>query len=194
MRDVVLQMQVSFDGYVAADDGSVEWAFPAFDDAYTAWGVESLWRAGVHVMGGSTGRGLASYWPRPDIEERDRPFAAPLNQLPKVVFSRKVDRLDWHNTRVVKGDLATEIGRLKQEDGNHILVHGGAAFAQALADLHLIDRYELVVHPVVLGSGVALFPKRSQPLRLEMLETRPFPSGAALHVFRPAAVVQETNR
>jgi dihydrofolate reductase len=187
MRDLVLQMQVSFDGYVGDADGGVEWAFPAFDDEFTAWGVESLWKAGLHVMGGVTGRGLAAYWPRPDIDARDRPFAPPMNEMPKVVFSRTLDHLDWHDTRIVSGDLDDEITRLKQEEGKHILVHGGASFAQALAALGLIDRYELVVHPVVLGSGVALFAERPEPLHLQVNEVRPFSSGAVLHISRPVS-------
>jgi dihydrofolate reductase len=185
MRDLVLQMQATFDGYVATNDGDIAWAFPAFDDEFTAWGVEALWKAGVHVMGGNTGRGLADYWPRPDIEERDRPFAPPMNQLPKVVFSRALDRLDWHDTRIVKGDLTQEFMRLKQADGGHILVHGGVAFAHDLTTLGLIDRYEIVVHPVVLGSGLPLFPALPEPLRLDVIEARPFKSGATLKVFAP---------
>jgi dihydrofolate reductase len=157
MRKVVLQMQVTLDGFIGTQDGDVDWAFPAFDDDFTAWGVDALWQAGVHVMGSTTGRVLAEYWPRPDIEERDRPFAPPMNELPKVAFSKTLDHLDWHGTRIASGDLAEEIGRMKQEPGKHILVHGGAGFAHSLARLGLIDEYHLVVHPVVLGKGLPLF-------------------------------------
>jgi dihydrofolate reductase len=188
MRKVVLQMQVTLDGYVGDKDGNVEWAFPCFDDEFTEWGVESLQQAGVHVMGGITGRGLADYWPRPDIEERDRPFAPAMNEMPKVVFSNTLDGLDWHDTRIAKGDLTEEINRLKQAPGKHILVHGGASFAQSLSRLGLIDEYQLVVHPVVLGSGLPLFPELPAPLRLQVIEARPFRSGAVLHVSRPVAL------
>jgi dihydrofolate reductase len=191
-REVVLQMQMSLDGFVGAADGNVDWAFPAFDDAFTAWSVESLWQAGTHVMGAETGRGLAEYWPNP-TEPRDLPFAAPMNEIPKVVFSRSIDRLDWNQTRIARGDLTTEIASLKAEDGKHVLVHGGASFAQSLIRLGLIDEYQLVVHPVVLGSGQPLFPEMPAPLRMRVEAIRPFPSGAALQVLRPVPGQIESN-
>jgi dihydrofolate reductase len=184
MRDVVLQMQVSLDGYVGLPDGDVEWALPNFDEEFTAWTVDSLWRSGVHIMGGETGKELAAYWPTA-TEERDLPFKAPMNDLPKVVFSKSIDHLDWHDTRIANGGLGEEIGRLKQEPGKDILVHGGARFARSLSGAGLIDRYQLMVHPVVLGSGLPLFPALPQPLTLELLEAKPFPSGIVLHVYRP---------
>jgi dihydrofolate reductase len=185
MRDVVLQMQVTLDGFVGTPDGSVDWAFPGFDEEFEAWTVDSLWQAGVHVMGGETGRGLAAYWPNP-TEERDLPYAEPMNKIPKVVFSKSLDALDWNETRIVKGDTTAEILRLKREDGGNILVHGGARFVQSLSRLGLIDRYQLMVHPVVLGEGLRLFPELDEPLRLELLEARAFPSGVTLHIYRPA--------
>lgn len=186
MRKLVLQMQVSLDGFVGTPTGEVDWAFRSFDDEFTAWGVDSLWQAGVHIMGGATGRGLAEYWPSPDIAARDRPFAAPMNEIPKVIFSKTIDHLDWNATRIARGDLVEEITRLKQEPGKHILAHGGARFAQSLSRLGLVDEYQLVIHPVVLGSGLPLFPELPEPLQLDLIETRAFPSGAVLHVYRPA--------
>jgi dihydrofolate reductase len=183
MRKVVLQMQVSVDGFVGRSDGDVEWAFPTFDDEFTAWIVDSLWQAGVHVMGGETGRGLAEYWPHA-TEERDKPFAAAMNEIPKVVFSKSIDHLDWNQTRIAKGDVVDEINRLKAEPGKDILVHGGARFAQSLSKARLIDEYHLIAHPVVLGSGLSIFPEFDEPLRLALVEARAFPAGAVLHIYR----------
>ena len=186
-RKVVLQMQMTLDGFAGATDGSVDWAFPAFDGDFTAWGVDALWQAGVHIMGAETGRGLAAYWPSP-TEPRDEPFARPMNEIPKVVFSRTLQGLDWQGTRIVGGELAEEIARLKGEGEGHVLVHGGVRLAQSLIRLGLVDEYHLVVHPVVLGEGLSIFPVMASPLRLEAVETRPFASGAVLHVMRPAAI------
>jgi hypothetical protein len=83
MRKVVLQMQVSLDAFVGRPNGDVDWIFRSFDEEFTAWSVESLWQAGVHIMGSVTGRGLAEYWPSPNIEKRDEPFAPAMNQIPK---------------------------------------------------------------------------------------------------------------
>jgi len=182
-RKLVLQMQMSLDGFVGDRDGGVDWAFPAFDDEFTQWGVEALWQAGVHIMGGRTGKWLAEYWPSP-TEPRDLPFAPPMNEIPKVIFSRTLDRVDWHDTRIANGDAAEEIAQLKAEPGKPVLLHGGATFARALVQQDLIDEYHLMVHPVVLGAGDALFPAFEMPLRLQLTETRPFRSGCVLHVYQ----------
>jgi len=190
---VVLQMQVTLDGYAGDEQGDVSWAFPQFDEEFTAWSVGSLRAAGVHVMGGVTGQGLAEYWPRPDIHERDRPFQAAINEMPKVVFSKTLDRLDWQNSRIERGDLAEGIERLKREFDGHILVHGGVRFAQSLTRLGLVDEYQLVVHPVVLGKGLNLFAGLDEPVRLEVIEARRLASGAVLHISRPRAEASRAN-
>ena len=189
MRKVVVQMQVTLDGFIGTTDGRVDWAFPAFDAEFTEWGVAALWEAGVHVMGAQTGRGLAEYWPSPAIHERDRPFAPPMNQIPKVVFSQSIESLDWNATTIARGDLHEEIARLKDvPDGKQVMVHGGARFVQSLAAAGLVDEYHLMVHPVVLGEGFSLFPKFEEPLRLELIEVRRFRSGAVLHMSKPAGM------
>lgn len=188
MRKVVLHMQVTLDGFVGARDGEVAWAFPGFDEEFTALTLETLWQAGVHVMGAETGKGLGAYWPAPS-EERDIPFAAPMNEIPKVVFSRTIDRLDWQSTRIELGDVAEELERLKGDvDGDPektILVHGGVRFVHSLVRAGLIDEYRLMVHPVVLGAGLSLFPELPGPLRMDVIETRPLQSGVTYQVLRP---------
>ena len=184
MRKLALQMQMTLDGFVGDRDGNVEWAFPSFDDEFTQWAVASLQGAGVHIMGGITGKALAEYWPEP-TEPRDLPFAPVFNANPKVIFSKTLASVDWNNTRIERGEAADGIARLKAEDGgDYILLHGGATFARALSQLGLIDEYHLMVHPVVLGAGDPLFPAFDPPLRLELIEARPFSSGCVLHVYR----------
>jgi dihydrofolate reductase len=182
MRKVILQMHVSLDGFVETKTGDLGWIFPSFDDEYTEWAVASLWEAGVHVMGGVTGRLLGGYWPSP-TEDRDKPFAPAMNKIPKVVFSKSLDHLDWNDTRIVKGEPRAEMERLKQDSGGHILVHGGPSLVYSLTDQWLIDEYRLLIQPVVLGSGKPLFRELSEPLRLELLDMRRFQSGAILHVY-----------
>lgn len=186
MRKLVLQMQMTLDGYVGDQNGDVQWAFPAFDDEFTEWGVESLQRAGTHIMGGNTGKALAEYWPSP-TEPRDLPFAPAMNEIPKVIFSKTLESVGWHDSRIARGDVSAEIDRLRAGDGGeYILAHGGAKFARSLSQLGLIDEYHLMVHPVVLGQGDALFPAFDPPLRLELMETRPFKSGCVLHIYQRA--------
>jgi dihydrofolate reductase len=215
MRNVILKMSVSIDGFVGGPNGEIDWIFKSLDSDATAWTVGTLWQAGVHIMGNRTYRDMAAYWP-----SSSEPFAAPMNEIPKIVFSRKVhaDRVNaastttalrdavrakrpdglqssptvaaraaaWADSTIASGELAEEIARLKQQPGKDILAHGGARFAQSLASQGLIDEYRLLVHPVALGSGLALFSALSKPIDLRLVSSTVFVSGAIAHIYRPA--------
>lgn len=83
MSKLVLLMQVSVDGFVAGPNGELDWIFKTMDSGATAWIVERLWKAGVHIMGSHTYQDMAAYWP-----SSTEPFAAPMNEIPKIVFSQ----------------------------------------------------------------------------------------------------------
>src|SRR4029079_2411246 len=110
-------------------------------------------------MGPAPYAGWAAYWPG-----ASGPFAKPMNEIPKVVFSNSLASADWGETTIATGDLAAAITRLKQEcsDG-YLLAHGGVRFARSLVETGLIDEYRLIIHPVVLGAGERLFPAPPAP-------------------------------
>jgi dihydrofolate reductase len=178
MRKLVVKISVSADGFVGADSGSVEWIFPSMTDDAVAWTLDTVRQAGTHIMGRTTYEGMAAHWPT-----SDEVFAAPMNDIPKVVFSRTLKNADWAGTRVADGDLATEVARLKQQPGEDIVAHGGAGFLRSLSRLRLVDEYRLLVHPVVLGSGLAMF---DDPMQLRLVDATAFEGGAVAHVYRPA--------
>jgi dihydrofolate reductase len=132
-------------------------------------------------MGRNTYEEMAEFWP-----VSDDAYAAPMNELPKVVFSRTLERAEWANSRIARGELAQEIATLKREPGKDMLAWGGAAFAQSLSRLGLVDEYRLILQPVALGQGLPLFRSLTAPLRLELIDAQTYSSGAALHVYRPA--------
>jgi dihydrofolate reductase len=156
MRKVVLKMDVSLDGFVGTSSAEVDWIFANIDDELRALRLDQLWQAGVHIMGRHTYEDMAAYWPT-----SDHPYAAPMNEIPKVAFSKTLKEAGWTDSRVATGDTAEEIARLKRQDGKDILAYGGASFAQSLSRLGLVDEYRLFVHPVVLGSGLPLFSSQS---------------------------------
>ena len=206
MRKLILKMSLSADGFVGGPNGEVAWLFESLDDEMTTWEVEILWNASVHIMGSRTFADMKAYWPM-----SGEPFAPPMNEIPKVVFSRKgipaattlgleeAIRLrsergerelpakvaSWNDARVVTGDLAEVLRRMKQEPGKPILAHGGAAFAQSLVRTGLIDEYLLLIHPVALGEGLRLFPPMPEPLQLRLAGTTSFPAGAVVNIYRP---------
>jgi dihydrofolate reductase len=209
MRKLILKMSMSLDGFVGSPKGELAWLFRGMDPEAIAWTVDAISQVGVHIMGSRTFRDMAAYWPT-----STEPFAPPMNQIPKVVFSRsglpgansgsttraledaraQAPRplhdggaaLDsWAAARVASGDLTEEINRLKQEPGKDIMAHGGASFAQSLIECGLVDEYRLLVHPVVLGRGLAIFSKLAKPVDLQLIDAKTFPGGAVAHIYRP---------
>jgi dihydrofolate reductase len=182
MRRVVLQMGVTLDGYVAGPGGGLDWGLPEENPDVRAWKVAALHQTGTHIMGRVTYEQMAAYWPAATGD-----YAAFMNKLPKVVFSKTLPAAEWAGSRIARGDLTAEIAALKSEPGGDIMAHGGAAFVQSLSRLGLIDAYHLVIHPVALGNGLPLFKDLARPLRLDLTEAKTFPDGTVIHVYQPPA-------
>ncbi len=216
MRKLILKMQVSIDGFVGGPNGEAAWILKSLDDGAAAWMLDTLWQAGVHIMGSHTFHDMAAYWP-----SSPEPFAAPMNEIPKVVFSsRGITELlnpdaptsrnvrdawdamaekglelvstpsggaaSWSHATVTRADLASEILRLKQQPGKDILAHGGSRFAQSLVKLGLIDEYRLMIHPAALGCGLPLFSALSEPIDLKLISSTQVGAGVIANVYRPA--------
>jgi dihydrofolate reductase len=176
MASLVLKMSVSLDGYVAPLDGSADWITAGRSDDALRWTVETVSNAGAHLMGAATYAAWAAHWPG-----ASGPFAKPMNEIPKVVFSNSLTSADWDETTIAAGDLTETVTRLKRErSGGYLLAHGGARFARSLVATGLIDEYRLAVHPVVLGAGERIF---RAPLTIEPASTTVFSGGAVAHVF-----------
>jgi dihydrofolate reductase len=179
MRQVTLQMGMSLDGYVASDREHPGVAVPE-DADLVRWKLDRVAKAGAHLMGRATYLEMAGYWPH-----SEHPYAAPMNDIPKIVFSRTLGEGSWPTTRIAGGDLAAEIAAIKNEPGPDVMVHGGASFAAALAAQGLIDEYCVVIQPVATGSGQGLFAELPAPLRLELIEAKNFECGVVVHIYRP---------
>jgi dihydrofolate reductase len=173
-------MSMSLDGFVGSDREHPGVAIP--DAEVKQWKLERISKAGAHLMGRVTYEEMSSYWP----QSKD-PYAAPMNDIPKVVFSKTLsdEEAGWPVTRVARGDLATEIAAIKAEPGADVIVWGGAGFAGALAAADLIDEYRLLVQPLVLGRGEARFNQLPESRHLDLVEATPFPSGIVVQVYRP---------
>jgi dihydrofolate reductase len=184
MRKVVVQMSISVDGFVAPAKGAPRHRISSLpeDPALKAIKLDWLAQTGTHAMGRVTYNEMAAHWPTSTDH-----YAAPMNQLPKVVFSKTLESADWNDSRVARGDLAEEISALRGEPGGDIIAHGGASFVQALSREGLVDEYRLVINAVALGNGLPLFKDLSDPIALQLIDARTFANGTALHVYQPAA-------
>jgi dihydrofolate reductase len=180
MRRLILQTGISIDGYVAAVDRSHPWDDGGGSDAVKRWILESVRNAGAHLMGRVTYEEMASAWPGSSSD-----FAKPMNEIPKVVFSKTLKRADWAETRIASGDLAEEVKNLKAEPGNDLIAYGGARLDQSLTRLGLVDEFRLMVQPAALGAGLPLFKDLPEPLQLELVEATTYPTGLAIHIYRP---------
>jgi dihydrofolate reductase len=181
MRKLILQMQCTLDGFISGPNRDLKWIFPDFDKCWENWAEDALWQAGAHLMGRVTYHDMAAHWP-----SSKEPYAPPMNQIPKIVFSRTLKCAQWQDTEILAGDLATEIARLKREPGKELLAHGGVTFARSLVATGLIDEYRLVVHPIALGQGASLFAKLAAPMRSRLVKSVPFKTGLTVNVFQPA--------
>lgn len=195
MRKLIMKMSISVDGFVGRSNGQAEgdWIFRSSDETSRAWVVGLIRQAGLIIMGRKSFEVLASYWPT-----ATGPFAAPMNEIPKAVFTQKGFKsgnrpkaeqssavASWAEARVLDGDLAKGIRQLKSEQGKPILAIGGAGFMRSLIATGLIDEYQLVTHPIVLGEGLAIFNDIAQPIDLKLADVKAFPGGIIAHTYRP---------
>ncbi|HEX6524580.1 MAG TPA: dihydrofolate reductase family protein [Streptosporangiaceae bacterium] len=182
MRQVVLQFITSLDGYSADADNGIRDVMMSIDDPeQEKYALSRLWQAGTHIMGRVSYEAMAPFWPTSSL-----PAAAPMNDIPKVVFSRTLKSADWPESRIASGDTAEEIAKLKAEPGGEILAHGGTQFVRSLIRLGLVDEYRLWVLPAAAGQGAALFAGLARPLKLRLVKSTAFPSGTLELVYSPA--------
>jgi dihydrofolate reductase len=210
VRDLILKMAISIDGFVSDLDGRNTWMFGADQEA-KAWGVEYIWNASLHIMGSRSFHDMAAWWPTSTDQ-----FAPPMNQIPKAVFSRRGPAIltkvntsaaldearskagttqsaeprpgaeSWAEAYVASGDLAEEIAKLKAQKGKPIIAHGGVSFARSLVAQGLVDQFALIVAPVALGKGLPLFSELAAPMPLKLMSSKAFPGGAVAQIYRAA--------
>jgi len=186
MRKLVVFNNVTLDGYFTGVDGDFSWAHIDADDAeFNAFVAENASGGGQLVLGRVTYELMASYWPTPDALRNDPIVAEGMNSMSKVVFSRTLDEAAWSNTRLVKGDVVSEIRRLKQEPGPGMAILGSGSIVSQLAPAGLIDEYQVVVNPVVIGVGRTMFDGLQRRLDLKLTRTRSFSNGKVYLCYEP---------
>jgi dihydrofolate reductase len=188
MRKLSSFTQVTLDGYFTGRNGDLSWAHEGQQDAeWNAFVAENASGDGPLLFGRITYELMVRYWPTSAAHENDPVVAEGMNSLPKVVFSRTLDKASWSNTRLVKGDLVTEVRKLKQEPGEGMAILGSGSIVSQLAQAGLIDEYQVVVKPVVLGEGRTLFEGIKHKLSLKLTKTRSFTNGNVLLSYEPRA-------
>ncbi len=168
MRKLKLQMQITADGYVAGPQGQLDWMTWNMDAPLVAFINELTDSSDAILLGRKMTPGFISYW-ESVVEKPDSPelaFAQKMVGMPKIVFSKTVQRIDGKNVRVENGDLVPAVNQIKAQAGKDIVVYGGANFVSSLLQHDLIDELNLFVNPVAIGEGLRVFATR-KPLKLD---------------------------
>ncbi len=187
MRRLTVFNNVTLDGYFTDAHGDMDWAYAGGGDPeFAAFTAENAGRSGALVFGRITYEMMASYWPTPMAAKANPAVADGMNAMPKIVFSRTLRNPAWRNTRVIGGDPAAAVAQLKAEPGPDMVILGSGTIVAQLAAAGLIDEYQLVLCPVVLGAGRTMFDGLPQAMALRLARSRTFGNGKVLAVYEPA--------
>src|SRR5712691_7237330 len=186
MAKIIVTEFVSLDG-VMEDPGGAEdfkyggWTFEIDRGEGDKFKLDETMESDALLLGRVTYEGFAAAWP-----SREGEFADKFNGMPKYVVSSTLDTAEWNNSTVLKGDVAEEVSKLRQEQDGNIVVHGSGRLVQTLLENDLVDELRLMVFPVVLGSGKRLFGATSEKKRLQLVESRTVGDGVVILIYRPA--------
>lgn len=179
-RKVILKMVLSLDGFATSPDGTHEWMFEWFDDDSLERNLRALDEAGVHVMGRRSYEIMGPHW-----AASEGPIATAMNDKPKAVFSRSLEKADWGPAEIF-ADVGAGIADLKaRDDEGTVLVHGGPDFARSLTRLGLVDEFQLSTVPIAIGAGRSPFADLEEHLKLEVVDEQRFRSGALAQILVP---------
>lgn len=185
MRTLYLFNMVTLDGFFEGPNrGEIGWH--NVDEEFNNFAIDQLNATGLLLFGRVTYEGMASYWPTPAAIKDDPEVAEKMNSIPKIVFSKKLERADWSNTKLIKSNVVEEVSKLKEQPGKDIAIFGSADLASTFTQHGLIDEYRIIVNPVVLGKGTPLFSEIKNRLSLNLLKTKSFKSGNVLLCYTPA--------
>lgn len=187
MRKLIVFNHISLDGYFVDASGSMAWAkMDNNDTEYNAFVAENASGDGTLLFGRVTYDLMIKYWPTPMAKQHDPAVAEGMNNMPKIVFSRTMEKASWNNTTVVKGDLVAEVRKMKETPGNGMVILGSGSIVSQLAPAGLIDEYQVVVNPVILGKGRTMFEDLKETLKLNLTKTRSFKSGKVFACYERA--------
>ena len=184
MRKVVLFNMVTLDGYIAGPNGDIDWHNT--DEEFNDFAIEQLKEVGCIIFGRVTYELMADYWPTDSARESDPQVAQAMNTLPKIVCSRKLEDVNWDNTKLLRDNIANQIADMKQEPGKDMFVFGSADLAATLIQHNLIDEFRLMLAPVILGRGIPMFREMDRQINLTLVNSRPFGNGNVLLYYVPA--------
>ena len=188
MKKLKLQSQISVDSFIATSEGGLDWMTWGWDDELKKYVNDLTNSVDTILLGRKMTEGFVSYWEdyaknKPDSPEH--PFANKMVNYPKVVFTKTLDKHNWANTTLAKGNIIDEVSQLKKRQGKDIIVYGGAGFVSSLIENNLIDEYYLFINPVAIGKGMTIFSNLKEGLNLKLMHSKAFECGIVVNHYEP---------
>jgi dihydrofolate reductase len=181
MRKIIVFNHVSLDGYFVGANGDSSWAHKNNEDPeFAKWQKNNAGSEAQFLFGRVTYELMAGYWPTAQAKQQNPEIADAMNKMPKVVFSKTLDKVSWNNTKLLKGSLVSEIKKLKSESGPDILIFGSGQIIAQLAQEKLIEVYTVILNPIVLGKGRTMFEGLSEMQDLKLTNSKTFKNGKTL--------------
>jgi dihydrofolate reductase len=181
MRKLIMWNMVTLDGYFEGPKSwDIDWHEYAWGEELEQLSIDQSRSIGMLLFGRVTYEGMAAYW-----ASARGTIAEFMNSVPKIVFSRTLERAEWNNTRLAKGNAVEEVSKLKQAPGKDLYIFGSANLSATFKQHDLIDEYRLGLNPLVLGGGNPLFKPSQEQTRMKLLEARSLKSGVVILRYQP---------
>jgi dihydrofolate reductase len=194
MGKIIVSEFITLDGVIGAPGGEDSlgersgWSIPYFSEETAKFKLDDLLASDALLMGRATYQIHAAAWPSMTDEEG---FADRMNSLPKYVVSTTLEKVEWNDSRLIRGNIPEAVKKLKQEIQRDILIDGSGELVNLLMQHDLVDEYRLLVHPVVVGKGKRLFREDSQKKELRLIEARAFGTGVVALTYQPTETRSE---
>jgi dihydrofolate reductase len=186
-RKLRLQVQMSVDGCIAGPNGEMDWMVGPLDDEALKYVSKITESVDTILLGRKMTDVFISYWldvmNKPD--DRWYAFAKRMIEIPKVVFTKTLNKSQWINTDIATGDLIEEVSKIRSQNGRDIVVYGGASFDSSLIKEKLIDEFYLFINPVAIGNGMTIFKDLNEIQKYSLIESKVFESGEVLLRYEP---------
>jgi dihydrofolate reductase len=190
MRKLKLQVQMTVDGFIAGSNGEMDWMVYNWDDEINQYVKELTEPIGCIVLGRILAQGFIPHWAGVAANPKAPDYAAgqKFAGTDKVVFTKTLEKTEWENTVLAKGDLVEEIMNLKNQKGGDIMAYGGGTFVSSLIKTNLIDEYHLFINPAAIGSGMTIFAGLGSRLNLKLKHTAGFPCRDVVLCYEPGKI------
>ena len=185
MRKLKLQIQISVDGFIAGPNGEMDWMVWDWDDELKQFTQELTDSFDCIVLGKKLAEGFIPYWKTvaDDPANPEQEAGKKFTDTQKVVFTKTLDKSNWDNTVLAKGDLNEEIGKLKNQDGKDIIVYGGATFVSSLLKNSMIDELNFFVNPTLNGNGMTIFGDIRERQNLKLINCKAYSCGISVMTY-----------